>query len=97
MSVRLEDTRWSYLTTEKWASVTSLPQNSTLQKNDRPTYKWRSKGSQHGPQIQPKPAKLKAVAGVGRASDKKHANIKSIQYFLCYKRIQAVPKNLTFH
>ena len=40
--------------------------------------KWRSKGSQHGPQIDPKPSKLTSGALLGRASGKKHVNIKSV-------------------
>ena len=57
------------------------------------TPKGRSKGSQHEPQIIPKPSKLRPGAGLWRVSGTKHANIKSAEYLKCFDLIKGIQKN----
>ena len=48
------------------------------------------------PKMEPNPPKLRSGAGLGRSSGKKHENIKSVHYLLCFKHIHALPETLLF-
>ena len=64
----------------------------TLPKRWLPDPHMEPEGYPEGLQIQPKPCKLRPGAGLGRASGKKHAKVRSVQYLPWSTHIQALSR-----
>ena len=81
---------------KSYKKLTEIKQHKHCRNNCHQTPKWKSKGSQHGPQIHPKPEKFASGASLRRAFGKKRANIKSVQDLLCFNNNQAFPTTSLF-
>ena len=62
--------------------IDELPQQSQLVNSEG--YVGSARKDQHGAQIHKKPPKSTSGTGLGRASRKKQAIIKSVQYLFCF-------------